>query len=156
MKGKKEIIDKLNFLLADELTAINQYIVHAEMCGDWGYQYLHEVIEKRAITEMKHAEKLIGRILFLEGDPIVNKHNQMHIGGTVEEMLKHDHEAEIGAIAGYNDAIKLAADKMDFGTKTMLDAILKDEEDHLDFIEEQLDQMVQMGVENYLSTITKE
>ena len=83
MKGKPEIIDKLNFLLADELTAINQYFVHAEECGDWGYESLHHAIEERAIEEMKHAEKLISRILFLEGTPVVDKLNKMHIAGTI-------------------------------------------------------------------------
>ena len=156
MKGKKEIIDSLNFLLADELTAINQYIVHAEMCGDWGYEALHETIEKRAITEMIHAEKLIGRILFLEGEPVVNKLNNIHIGEEVAKMFENDHKAELDAIAEYNKAIRLAAENLDHGTKKLLDSILKDEEDHLDYIEEQLDQIDQMGLKNYLMTITKE
>lgn len=156
MKGKKEVIDSLNFLLADELTAINQYFVHAEMCGDWGYELLHEVIEKRSITEMIHAEKLIGRILFLEGDPIVSNLNKIHIGESVQQMLENDHAAEVDAIAEYNKAVRLAAELLDHGTKKMLDEILKDEEDHLDYIEEQLDQIEQMGLENYLSTVTKE
>lgn len=156
MKGKKEIIDSLNFLLADELTAINQYFVHAEMCGDWGYETLHEVIEKRAIGEMKHAEAIISRILFLEGTPVVDKLNPIHIADNVEDMLKNDRKAEQGAIHEYNKAVKLAADLLDNGTKKFLDSILEDEEDHLDFIEEQLDQIEQMGLKNYLSTVTKE
>ena len=156
MKGKQEIIDSLNFLLRDELTAINQYFVHAEMYGDWGYEALHEVIEERSITEMKHAEALIGRILFLEGTPIVGKLNPIHIAEDVPGMFKNDQKAEQDAIVEYNKAVKLAADLQDNGTKKFLDAILKDEEDHLDYIEEQLDQIDQMGIENYLSTVTKE
>ena len=153
MKGKAEIIEKLNFLLADELTAVNQYFVHAEECGDWGYEVLHESIEKRSIGEMKHAEKLISRILFLEGTPVVDKLNKMHIADSVPGMLENDKNAEVEAIKNYNEAIKLASELLDNGTKELLDSILKDEESHLDYIEEQLDQIEQMGLEHYLTTI---
>ena len=153
MKGKPEIIENLNFLLADELTAVNQYFVHAEECGDWGYEVLHESIEKRSIGEMKHAEKLISRILFLEGTPVVDKLNKMHIADSVPGMLENDKNAEVEAIKNYNEAIKLASELLDNGTKELLDSILKDEESHLDYIEEQLDQIEQMGLEHYLTTI---
>jgi bacterioferritin len=153
MKGKPEIIEKLNFLLADELTAVNQYFVHAEECGDWGFEVLHESIEKRSIGEMKHAEKLISRILFLEGTPVVDKLNKMHIADSVPGMLENDKKAELEAIKNYNVAIKLASELLDNGTKELLDSILKDEESHLDYIEEQLDQIEQMGLEHYLTTI---
>ena len=153
MKGKPEIIEKLNFLLADELTAVNQYFVHAEECGDWGFEVLHETIEKRSIGEMKHAEKLISRILFLEGTPTVDKLNKMHIADSVPGMLENDRKAEVEAIKNYNEAIKLASELLDNGTKELLDGILKDEEFHLDYIEEQLDQIEQMGLEHYLTTI---
>ena len=153
MKGKPEIIEKLNYLLADELTAVNQYFVHAEECGDWGYEVLHESIEKRSIGEMKHAEKLISRILFLEGTPVVDKLNKMHIADSVPGMLENDKNAEVEAIKNYNEAIKLASELLDNGTKELLDSILKDEESHLDYIEEQLDQIEQMGLEHYLTTI---
>ena len=153
MKGKPEIIEKLNFLLADELTAVNQYFVHAEECGDWGYEVLHESIEKRSIGEMKHAEKLISRILFLEGTPVVDKLNKMHIADSVPGMLENDKNAEVEAIKNYNEAIKLASELLDNGTKELLDGILKDEESHLDYIEEQLDQIEQMGLEHYLTTV---
>ena len=153
MKGKPEIIEKLSFLLADELTAVNQYFVHAEECGDWGYEVLHESIEKRSIGEMKHAEKLISRILFLEGTPVVDKLNKMHIADSVPGMLENDKNAEVEAIKNYNEAIKLASELLDNGTKELLDGILKDEESHLDYIEEQLDQIEQMGLEHYLTTI---
>ena len=150
MKGNKEVIATLNTLLADELTAINQYIVHSEMCADWGYGELHEAVEKRAITEMGHAEKLIGRIIFLSGKPIVSQLNPLHIGGTVEEQLKNDLDAETGAVAMYNKGIRQAAEVGDNGTRAILEAILADEEDHADWIEAQLDQIEQMGIQNYL------
>jgi bacterioferritin len=102
MKGNLKLIETLNSLLVDELTAINQYIVHAEMCEDWGYTKLHESFEKRAIVEMKHAEKLIGRILFLEGTPIVTELNKIHIGDNVPKQLENDHKAEEEAIAAYS------------------------------------------------------
>jgi bacterioferritin len=151
MKGNEKIIDKLNFLLADELTAVSQYMVHAEMCANWGYKELAETIEKRAIEEMKHAEKHIERLLFLEGKPVVSNLNPMHIGEVVEAQLKNDWEAEHGAIQAYNDAIKLAVEVGDNGTREMLGGILKDEENHIDWIEAQLDQIKQMGIQVYLS-----
>jgi bacterioferritin len=151
MKGKTKIIDVLNLLLADELTAINQYMVQSEMCANWGYARLHEADEKRAIDEMKHAEKLIGRLLFLEGRPIVSTLNKIHIGDTIEAQHKSDVEAEEGAIKGYNDAIRLCVDLGDNGTRELFESILKDEEDHLDWLEAQLDQIAQLGVQAYLS-----
>lgn len=150
MKGNQKVIDKLNFLLADELTAVSQYMVHSEMCANWGYNKLAEFIEKRAVDEMKHAEKHIGRILFLEGQPIVNNLNPMHIGPDVLTMLKNDHNAEQGAIVEYNKAIRLCTEEADNGTREILEDILGDEEDHIDWIEAQLDQIEQMGIQNYL------
>jgi bacterioferritin len=151
MKGNDKIIEKLNALLADKLTAVNQYIVHSEMCANWGYDKLHAVFEKRAIDEMKHAEKHIARILFLEGRPIVSNLNKIAIGPDVETQHKNDWAAEEGAIKAYNDAVRLAVELGDNGTREMLEAILKDEEDHIDWIEAQLDQIKQMGVQAYLS-----
>jgi bacterioferritin len=151
MKGNDTVIAKLNFLLADELTAISQYMVQAEMCANWGYKELAEVIEKRAIDEMKHAEKHIGRIIFLEGIPVVSELNKLHIGEDVEAHHKNDWDAENGAIHAYNEAIKLTAEVGDNGTREMLESILKDEEDHIDWIEAQLDQIKQMGIQVYLS-----
>ena len=150
MKGNQIILETLNTLLADELTAINQYMVQSEMCADWGYEKLHEAIEKRAIDEMKHAEKLIGRILFLEGIPIVSNLNKINIGATVDVQHKNDHEAEEMAIKAYNDGIKLAVEVGDNGTRDMLEEILEDEEEHIDWIESQLDQIEQMGLQVYL------
>ncbi|MGC8779688.1 MAG: bacterioferritin [Anaerolineae bacterium] len=151
MKGNEKLIETLNLLLADELTAINQYMVHSEMCKNWGYAELHEAIEKRAITEMKHAEMHIGRIIFLDGRPIVSKLNPLHIGDSVLEQLKSDLAAEQAAVKAYNDAVKQAVEVGDNGTRAMLESILKDEEDHLDWLEAQLDQIEQMGIQNYLA-----
>lgn len=150
MKGNEKLIETLNALLAEELTAINQYMVHSEMCADWGYAGLHEAIEKRAITEMKHAEMHIGRIIFLEGRPTVSVLNPIHIGADVHAQLKNDLAAEQGAVAVYNDAVKLAVQVGDNGTRAMLESILKDEEDHLDWVETQLEQIEQMGLQFYL------
>lgn len=152
MKGDKDVIERLNLRLAEELTAINQYMVHSEMCGNWGYTKLHKEIEKRAIDEMKHAEKLIGRILFLEGLPTVSNYNKMHIGSTVELMHKNDSKAEESAIKGYNGDIEFAAKIKDNGTKDLLQSILDDEEAHIDKIEEYLEQINQMGIQIFLST----
>jgi bacterioferritin len=154
MKGNAKLIETLNALLADELTAISQYMVHSEMSANWGYEKLHKHFEKRAIDEMKHAEKLISRILFLEGMPIVSKLNQISIGSDVEKQHKNDWEAESGAIKNYNASIKVATDLGDNGTRDLLTSILKDEEEHIDRIEVQLDQIKQMGIQNYLTEQT--
>ena len=150
MKGNEKIIEHLNKRLAEELTAINQYMVHAEMCDNWKYEKLHAAIQKRAIDEMKHAEKLITRILFLEGRPIVSDLNKVFIGAEVPKMHENDREAEDGAIKGYNESIKVAVEVKDNGTREILESILKEEEDHIDWIEAQLDQIRQMGPQNYL------
>ncbi len=150
MKGNDKIIAKLNDLLSDELTAINQYMVHSEMCDNWGYEKLHKKIEKRAIDEMKHAEKLIARILFLDGRPIVSNLKKISIGPEVPAQHKNDWDAEDGAIKSYNDGIRLAMELGDNGSRELMDSILKEEEEHIDWIEAQLDEIKQMGVENYL------
>ncbi|MGB7912676.1 MAG: bacterioferritin [Desulfobaccales bacterium] len=150
MKGNEKLIEKLNKRLSEELTAINQYFVHAEMCDNWKYSRLHEVIRKRSIVEMIHAEKLIERILFLDGRPIVSNLNEVYIGDQVPKMHANDRGAEEMAIKGYNETIRLAVEVGDNGTKELLEAILKEEEDHIDWIEAQLDQIKQVGVENYL------
>lgn len=150
MKGNAKLIDSLNARLKEELTAINQYFVHAEMCENWNYERLHGMIRKRAIDEMKHAEKLIARILFLEGRPIVGSLDKMHIGADVPKMHESDRSAEEMAIKGYNESIRLAVEVGDNGTREMLEAILKDEEEHIDLLEAQLDQISQVGVQNYL------
>jgi bacterioferritin len=156
MKGQPKVIEELNARLAEELTAVNQYIVHAEMCENWGYDRLHGLAQKRAIDEMKHAEKLIARILFLEGMPIVSKLNGISIGSDVEKQHKNDCNAEADAIKAYNGSIKVAVEQGDNGTRELFESILKDEEDHIDFLESQLDQIKQMGIQNYLSEQTED
>lgn len=151
MKGNEQILTLLNARLSEELTAINQYIVHSEMCANWGYDKLHDMIEKRAIGEMKHAEEIIARLLFLEGIPIVSNLNQMHIGDNVEKMMENDRRAEMDAIQAYRDSIRIAMEVGDFGTYELFEEILVDEEEHIDELEEQQDQISQMGVQIYLS-----
>jgi bacterioferritin len=151
MKGNDKIIATLNDLLSDELTAINQYMVHSEMCDNWGYDRLHEIAEKRAIDEMKHAEKLIARILFLEGVPVVSNLKKIHIGADVPKQMENDRMSEDGAIKSYNAGIKKARELGDNGTRELFESILKDEEGHIDTLEAQLDQIQQMGVQNYLA-----
>jgi bacterioferritin len=154
MKGNDKVIAVLNTFLADELTAISQYIVHSEMCANWQYGKLHDATEKRAIEEMKHAEKLIARILFLEGKPVVSQLNKISVGATVEEQLKNDLAAELGAIKGYNDGIKTCLEAGDGGSRELIEDNLEDEEEHLDWLEAQVDQITQMGLQNYLLSQT--
>ncbi|HEX9935450.1 MAG TPA: bacterioferritin, partial [bacterium] len=147
-----KIVEILNQRLSEELTAISQYMVHAEMCDNWGYSKLAEPVEKRAIEEMKHAEKLISRILFLEGRPVVNNLQKIAIGDKVETQLKNDQQAEADAVKAYNESVKTATSLGDNGTKDLLESILKDEEVHIDWLEAQLDQISQMGIQNYLES----
>jgi bacterioferritin len=151
MKGNERLLQVLNELLAEELTAINQYMVHSEMCANWGYESLHKAIEKQAVDEMHHAEWLIERLLFLEGTPVVSKLNAIKIGKTVAEMITLDQEAELGAIRAYNAAIGVAVEIGDNGTRELLEKILKMEEEHEDWGETQNDQIGQMGLQNYLA-----
>lgn len=152
MRGNSKLIETLNSLLADELSAINQYIVHSEMCANWGYDKLHARFEKRAIDEMKHAEKLIGRILFLEGIPAVSNLRDIHVGSDVVKQLENDHNGEMIAIEGYNAAIKLAGEVNDFATREILENILNDEDQHIDKIEELQDQISHMTLPIFLTT----
>ncbi len=152
MKGAQTVLRALNSQLADELTAINQYIVHAEMCENWGYNKLGDMIQKRAITEMKHAEKLIGRIVFLEGIPIVSELKEMNIGADVPKMFASDHVFEAGAIKSYNAAIMICGAAKDFATREILESILNDEDNHIDDIEAVQDEISQMGIQVFLST----
>jgi bacterioferritin len=151
MKGNDKIIAALNGLLADELTAISQYMVHSEMCDNWGYEKLHKAIEKQAIDEMHHAEWLIQRIIFLEGMPVVSKLNPIRIGKAVDEIVRIDAEDELSAIRAYNEAITLAHEVKDQGSVDLMMKILKDEESHRDWGEAQQDQIAQMGLQNYLT-----
>jgi bacterioferritin len=155
MKGNDKIIEVLNQLLADELTAINQYMVHSEMCDNWGYDSLHKAIEGQARDEMHHAEWLIQRIIFLEGTPVVSKLNLMTIGKTVPDIIGNDENAELGAVRAYNSAIRLAHEVDDQATVDLLTKIVKMEEGHVDWAEKQRAQIEQMGLENYLTNQTE-
>ena len=151
MKGNEQLLTVLNQLLADELTAVSQYMVHSEMCDNWGYEKLHKAIENQAKDEMHHAEWLIQRIIFLEGMPIVSKLNPMKIGASVLEMITNDQDAELGAVRAYNAAIALAHEVNDQASVDLLIRILKMEEGHEDWAEIQRDQIEQMGLQNYLA-----
>lgn len=155
MKGDERVVKNLDELLCDELTAIMQYMVHSEMCANWGYERLHQAVEKRARQEMHHAEELIARILFLEGTPTVGRLNQIHIGADVPKQLHADKEAELHTNSMYNNAIQLADEAKDAATRELLESIVKDEDAHVDWLEEQLDQVAQLGVPLYLSIQTR-
>ena len=154
MKGNDKVIATLNALLADELTAINQYMVHSEMCDNWGYNKLHKAIEKQAMDEMHHAEWLIQRIIFFDGAPIVSRLNPINIGKNVPEMINNDNAEELMGVQAYNDAIKLSQDVKDQGTVDLLTKILKMEEGHVDWAEMQIAQIDQMGLDKYLNNQT--
>ncbi|HVN49365.1 MAG TPA: bacterioferritin [Bacteroidota bacterium] len=151
MQGNEKILATLNEMLAEELAAISQYMVHSEMCDNWGYVKLHKAIEKQAIDEMKHAEWLIGRILFLEGMPNVSKPHPIKIGTDVPSMLANDSGGEQTAVQLYNKAILQARDVVDNGTADLLTKILLMEEGHGDWLEQQREQIAQMGIQNYLA-----
>jgi bacterioferritin len=151
MQGEAKVVEQLNARLAEELTAINQYMVHAEMCDDWHFGRLAEPIKRRAIVEMKHAEKLIERILFLDGRPTVSKLNKIAIGDQVPKMHANDLASELDAVRAYNESIGICVKLKDNGTKELLESILADEEDHVDWLEAQLSQIEQAGSENYLA-----
>lgn len=152
MKGNAKVLKALNMLLTEELSAINQYMLHSEVCKDWGFDKMHDAIEKQAMDEMRHAEWLIGRILFLEGHPNIYKLNPIKVGKTIPEMIKLGGTAEVDAVKMYNDAIKLCAAEGDAGTKQLLEKILADEENHVDWGESQEELIKQMGLQNYLAT----
>ena len=151
MKGNPKLLKTLNGLLADELAATNQYMVHSEMAENWGYGKLSKMIRARAVVEMKHAEKLIERILFLEGIPIVNKLSEIHVGSDVPKQFTNDLASEMTAVNGYNVGIKLAVEVGDNATKDILESILNQEDEHVDEIETQQDQIKQMGLAQYLN-----
>jgi len=153
MEPNPRVIETLNGLLKAELTSINQYMVHAEMAEDWGYETYGKTEERTAIDEMKHAEKLIARILFLGGKPVVSQMDEIRIGKDLPSMLANDRVLEQAGIDGYNQGIKVMTEEKDNGTKQLLESILEEEENHIDFFEEQLDQIDQMGLPYYLITI---
>jgi bacterioferritin len=150
MKGKTEVLEVLAEMLREELGAISQYFVHSEMCENWGYERLSDLIKKQAIGEMKHAEVLIERMLFLEGMPNMADLPKLSIGKDVKQQLQNDLDLELSAVAAYNKAIAACRKAGDGGTEELLKVILKDEEEHVDFLETQLGIIKDVGIENYL------
>jgi bacterioferritin len=150
MNVKEKLLSILNALLAEELTAINQYMVHSEMYENWGYSKLQIAIRKKAMDEMHHVVWLIERIIFYDGSPLVSRLNSTRIGKTVSEMINYDKSTELDVINSYNDAIKFAHEVDDQGTVELLSKILKNEEKHVDWAEKQRTQIGQFGMENYL------
>jgi bacterioferritin len=150
MKGNPKVIKELNDALREELTAINQYFLHAEMCENWGYKKLADYIKKQSIDEMKHAEVLIERVLFLDGTPSMEP-LKLTVGGTVRHMIESDLALELGAVKQYNAAVQIATQEKDNGSRDLLVKLLKDEEDHVDWLEAQLHQIKEVGYERYLS-----
>jgi len=151
VKGDARVIEVLNHALKAELTAINQYFLHAEMCENWGYERLSEVIKKEAMGEMKHAEKLIERILYLDGTPNVSDYFKITIGKNVEEQFKNDVALEYDAVKRLNEGIKVCVELGDNGSRDLLQHILEDEEEHVDYIEAQQHAIRQVGIQNYLA-----
>jgi bacterioferritin len=150
MKGNPKVIVELNKALREELTAINQYFLHAEMCENWGYHRLSDFIKKQSIGEMKHAEVLMERILFLDGTPSMMP-LELKVGGTVKAMLESDLALEIGAVEQYNEAVAIATKEGDNGSRELFEVLLKDEEEHVDFLEAQMHQIKELGYERYLA-----
>lgn len=150
MKGSPKVIQELNNVLREELTAINQYFLHAEMCENWGYEKLSEYIKKQSIGEMKHAEALMERILFLDGTPSM-KPLELTVGKNVQEMLQSDLDLELGAVKDYNAAIQVAVAEKDNGSRDLFVVLLKGEEEHVDWLEAQIHQIKELGYERYLT-----
>ena len=156
MKGDAKVIDLLNEILTGELTSINQYFLHGKMLKNWGYARLAQVLHKESIDEMKHADKLIERVLFLEGLPNVQRLGKINIGQTVPEMLKNDYAVELVAIPLLNRSIATCRDVGDHGTQDMLREILESEEEHVDWLEAQLELIKQVGESHYLAQQIRE
>jgi len=151
MKGDAEILKVLQEVLSAELTAINQYFVHARMLRNWRYMRLAEHMEKESIGEMKHAQEAIDRILYFDGVPNMQKYMKINVGKTVPEMMKVDHDLELDAVERLNQGIALATAKGDNGSRALFERILVSEEEHIDWIEAQIQQIKDMGAENYLA-----
>jgi len=156
MQGNPKVIAELNAALKEELTAISQYFLHAEMCENWKYDKLGHHIKKQSIDEMKHAEALIERILFLDGTPNLTETLQLNVGQNVKDQLAGDLHLEVGAVAQYNNAIKIATEAGDNASRQLFERLLKDEEEHADWIEAQLHQIQEIGYERYLSQQIRE
>lgn len=155
MKGSDKVIDFLNEVLTGELTAVNQYWVHARMCENWGYERLWNKIRAEAIDEMKHADQLVSRILYLEGLPNLQRLGKVMVGETVPEQFKVDLELERVALERLRNGVALCMEEGDHGSRELIEGILVSEEDHVDWLEAQLDQIEQVGVQNYLAAQIK-
>ncbi len=151
MKGNDQVIEVLNEVLTGELTAVNQYFIHAKMCGNWGYQRLHKQVRAESIDEMRHAETLIDRILYLEGVPNLQRMWKIQVGQTVKEQLNADLGVEKKAIELLNRGIELSRSLSDHGSRELLEKILVTEEQHADWLEAQLTLIEQVGEPNYLA-----
>jgi bacterioferritin len=156
MKGKQKVISELNAALREELTAISQYFLHAEMCENWKYDKLGDYIKKQSIDEMKHAEALIERILFLDGTPSMTELLHINVGKNVKEQISSDLKLELQAVEMYNSAVRVACEEGDNASRELFEKLLKDEEDHVDWLEAQLHQMEEIGYERYLSQQIRE
>ena len=153
MRGNDQVISHLNQALKEELTAINQYFLHAEMCHNWGYHKLGDYIRKQSIDEMKHAEELIERLLFLDATPKM-EYMELSVGANVRAQLEADLKLEVNAVDMYNKAVRVARDAGDDTSRDLFSKLLKDEEEHVDWLEAQLHQIKEMGYERYLSNQT--
>ena len=151
MKTHKDVIDVLNDILTAELTAVNQYFVHAKMCENWGYKRLYETFRAESIDEMKHADQLIERILYLDGVPNLQRLFKVNVGETVPEQLKLDYATEKEAIERFNHAVELCRSHGDNGSRHMLEEMLKSEEKHFEWLEAQISLIAQVGEANYLA-----
>jgi bacterioferritin len=151
MKGDPKVIAFLNEVLKAELTAINQYFLHSEMCENWGYERMAKLVKKESIEEMVHAEKLMERILYLDGTPNMTDYFKINIGATVEAQIKNDLQLEYDAVKRLNDGIKLCLSLNDAGSRELAEKILSDEEHHIDWLEAQLHAISEMGIQNYLA-----
>jgi bacterioferritin len=156
MKGNPKVIALLNEALKEELTAINQYFLHAEMCENWHYDRLGGYIKKQSIDEMKHAEALIERILFLDATPTMTEAMQLTVGQNVQAQIESDLKLEIDAVAMYNRAIRVSVDEGDNASRDLFERLLKDEEEHVDWLEAQLHQIKEIGYERFLSQQVRE
>jgi bacterioferritin len=151
MKGNEEVIAALQDVLCAELTAVNQYFIHARMCENWGYRKLAAHIRKESIEEMQHAQKLIDRILYFDGAPNMQKYMKINVGRSVPEQFAYDLEVEYQAVPRLNRGIELARAQGDNGTRALLEEILRDEEEHVDWLEAQLGIIKEIGADNYLA-----
>ncbi len=151
MQGNPEIIELLNDVITAELTAINQYFVHAKMCGNWGYGRLAEHIRAESIDEMRHAESLVDRVLYFDGVPNLQRLSTLRIGETVEEQFRNDLDLEYAAVERLNAGIAAAVSAGDNGTRNLLEGILVSEEEHIDWLETQLEAIRQVGLQQYLA-----